>query len=64
MQRNIGTLDRNIRLAAGAAIIGAGLYYGSWLGLLGVIPIMTAITGRCGLYCPLGISTVERKERE
>ncbi len=64
MQRNIGTLDRNIRLAAGAAITGAGLYYGSWLGLLGVIPIMTAITGRCGLYCPLGISTVERKERE
>lgn len=63
MERNIGRLDRNIRLGAGAAIIGAGLYYGSWLGLLGLLPIASAITGRCGLYCPLGISTVERDSR-
>ncbi|BCW99061.1 MAG: hypothetical protein KatS3mg024_1888 [Armatimonadota bacterium] len=64
MERNIGRLDRNIRLVAGAAIIGGGLYYGSWLGLLGLLPIVSAITGRCGLYCPLGISTVERDARE
>ncbi len=64
MERNIGRLDRNIRLAAGAAIIGAGVYYGSWLGLLGLLPIASAITGRCGLYCPLGISTVERDSRD
>lgn len=63
MERNIGRLDRNIRLAVGAAIIGAGLYYVSWLGLLGLLPIASGITGRCGLYCPLGISTVERDSR-
>lgn len=46
MERNIGRIDRNIRIALGAVIIGAGLYYGSWLGLLGLIPIATAITDR------------------
>lgn len=32
-----------------------------WLGLLGVIPLMTGLTGWCALYQLLGIGTRDRE---
>lgn len=57
MNKNIGTVDRIIRIILGLAILGAGWYFGSWLGLIGIIPIATALVGFCPVYCPLKIST-------
>lgn len=55
--KNVGTVDRIIRLLIGAAVIAAGFYYKSWWGLLAIIPIGTALVGRCGPYYLLGINT-------
>lgn len=63
MTRNIGTVDRIIRLVIGAVILGL---YGAlqpplrYFTLLGLIPLGTAITGNCPLYTLLGISTCSK----
>jgi len=62
MKINIGMADRLVRLMIGFAVIALGIIYGSWWGLLGLIPAITAITGFCGFYVPFGISTCKLKK--
>lgn len=62
MKCNMGRNDRVIRTIIGLAIIGFGIGYGSWWGLIGLIPLITAITARCPLYVPFGISTLKKKK--
>ena len=62
MKQNIGTVDRLIRVILGLVIITAGLYFESWWGLVGLLPIFTALIGWCGLYKVLGISTCKIKK--
>jgi hypothetical protein len=57
MKCNVGKTDRAARLAAGILILGAGAYFGSWWGAVGVVPLLTGGLRRCPLYLPLGIST-------
>jgi hypothetical protein len=57
MTRNIGGADRVVRVIAGAAIIAAGVYFKSWWGVIGVVPLLTAAIGWCPAYLPFGIST-------
>ncbi len=58
MTNNIGSIDRVLRLILGLVLI--GLYFfgpqTAW-GLLGIVPIMTALIGWCPVYVPLKIST-------
>lgn len=61
MKTNIGNLDRSLRLVAGAAILGAGFYFKSWWGLVGLGPIITALVRFCPLYPLVGISTCKRE---
>jgi hypothetical protein len=61
MKKNIGKTDKVIRVILGLAIGAVGIYFQSWWGLLGLIPLVTAITGTCGLYLPFGISTCSSK---
>ena len=60
MQRNVGGLDRILRIVVGVAVIAAGFAFDSWWGLLGVIPLGTALVGWCPLYLPFGASTCRR----
>jgi hypothetical protein len=53
----MGKLDRATRLAAGLAIVGAGAWVRSSWGAVGLLPILTAVAGRCVLYSIIGIST-------
>ena len=62
MQCNIGKTDRAIRLIAGVGIIAAGLYFQSWWGAIGIIPLITAAMGWCMAYAPFGISTCKEKQ--
>jgi hypothetical protein len=63
MKKNIGTIDKVIRLLVGLfVVIYIGLFLGSWWGLLGVIPIFTVATSSCTLYTVFGFSTCEIKE--
>lgn len=61
MQRNVGGVDRVFRLALGVVVIGAGVYYKSWWGAIGVVPILTAAIGWCPAYLPFGISSCKVK---
>lgn len=57
MKTNVGGIDRIIRLIAGVAIAGAGVYFESLWGLVALIPLGTAAIKVCPLYIPLGLST-------
>jgi hypothetical protein len=58
MIRNVGTIDRVVRVVAGLAILSL-VFVGphSLWGLLGLVPLLTAIVGWCPPYAVLGIST-------
>ncbi|ARM31724.1 DUF2892 domain-containing protein [Prosthecochloris sp. HL-130-GSB] len=57
MQKNIGPLDRNVRLLFGTIMLIAGIVFQSWWGLLGIVLIVTGLIRYCPLYSPFGIST-------
>lgn len=61
MQCNVGTADRTVRFIAGLAIIGLGVYFQSWWGAVGLIPLATATLRWCPLYIPLGFSSCKTK---
>jgi hypothetical protein len=64
--KNVGTLDRTIRLVAVAGIAAAimtGLASGTAalvLGVVGVVLLITALTSTCPGYFPFGLSTRTR----
>jgi hypothetical protein len=69
-KRNVGRLDRTLRLMVGVALILIGLFpLGGWRGnstgidvvLFALVPLVTGLIGFCGLYVPFGISTREEK---
>jgi len=62
MPTNIGTPDRAVRALLGIALLllvvmGPRSYWG----LIGLIPLLTAVTGFCPLYAIFGISTARRR---
>lgn len=60
MSINVGSIDRAVRVIAGLAILSAIFWAeGSvrWLGLIGLVPLLTAAAGFCPLYTVLGINT-------
>lgn len=65
MKPNEGTSDRIIRLIAGVVLIIIGWpvlgnnTLGIILDILGVILLITGITGFCGLYKLFGINTIK-----
>lgn len=64
MIHNVGGAERLVRVLVGGAICIAGAYYGSWWGLVGLVPIATGATGYCPPYQMLGISTCSVKPEE
>jgi hypothetical protein len=62
MKTNVGSIDRVLRYIAGIAILGAGYYFKSWWGLVGLLPILTATIRFCPAYLPFGISTCATKK--
>ena len=66
--KNEGLLDRILRLILGIGSFFIGFYYfdNSWQYLfyvIGLVLLVTAITGYCGIYKLFGISTVKKKIR-
>ena len=57
MKHNVGKTDKTIRYILGVAIIGAGVYFQSWWGAVGLVPLLTATMSFCPLYGLLGLST-------
>jgi len=59
MKKNVGSLDKNIRLGAGIVIIILGLVFKSLWGILGLVLVGTALMGWCPPYELLGINTMK-----
>ena len=63
MTQNVGTIDRIARIVFGIALIAFALGYiapgtsWSWVGWIGVLPILTALIGNCPAYSVFGCST-------
>ena len=57
MNHNVGSADKAVRSILGAAIISAGVYFKSWWGAIGAVPILTALMSWCPAYALLGIHT-------
>ena len=62
MQRNIGNLDRSLRIAAGLILIGLSLsgVIGLW-GWIGLLPLASGIFRFCPAYPLLGVNTCKSK---
>lgn len=63
MKANVGSIDRTLRFVLGLAVLGAGYYFKSWWGLVGLVPLLTAAIGFCPLYPILGISTCPKDKK-
>ena len=55
---NVGKADRIVRVVAGLAVLTAGWRFHSLLGLIGLVPLLTATFGWCPAYRLFGINTV------
>jgi len=64
MKTNIGNTDRRIRVIIGLGILALGFAFKSWWGLIGLIPIATALVRYCGLYSACGMNTTETARRD
>jgi hypothetical protein len=70
LRRNVGGVDRVLRVTFGAILVLAGLVLltgrtslGLVLTVVGLLALSTGLARFCVLYIPFGISTVKSKER-
>jgi hypothetical protein len=68
MERNVGSLDQNVRIVVGALAgllslatlggqVGLPDVAAPVLGIVAVVALVTGLSGTCGLYSVLGVST-------
>jgi len=63
MKKNVGSADKILRYVLGVGIITAGIYFKSWWGVVGIVPIVTATVGFCPAYLPFGLSTCKTEKK-
>jgi len=58
MTRNEGIADRTVRIVLGLALLSL-MFVGphTWLGLIGLVPLLTGLVGYCPLYRLVGLRT-------
>ncbi|HEY5994632.1 MAG TPA: DUF2892 domain-containing protein [Gallionellaceae bacterium] len=68
MNKNVGTIDRIVRVLLGLALIGGGMYsvatLGIWayvLAVVGLVLLGTAVFSFCPIWMVLGVNTCETK---
>ena len=64
MKFNVGSIDRILRIFTGAVIVGLGIIYQSWLGVIGIIPFVTAFVRWCPIYAIFSMNTCPNEECE
>ena len=62
MKKNVGSIDRALRILVGVALIVMAWVrvIGAW-GWIGVVPLATGIFRVCPAYLPFGLSTCATK---
>ncbi|MNY80051.1 hypothetical protein D3C86_2209410 [compost metagenome] len=63
MTKNVGGIDRILRILVGVALIAAAAMgsIGVW-GYIGVVPLLTGLMGWCPVYTLLGLNTCPMKK--
>jgi Protein of unknown function (DUF2892) len=63
MTKNVGGIDRALRITIGLALIAAAATgtVGLW-GYIGVLPLLTGLVGWCPPYSMLGFNTCSMKK--
>ena len=57
MKKNMGSVDKTIRLVLGVVVIALGFYFQSWWGLIGIVLVATSSLSFCPFYLAFGLST-------
>jgi Protein of unknown function (DUF2892) len=65
MKKNVGGLDKNLRIVLGIILL-ALVFVGpkTMWGLVGIVPLMTGLFGLCPLYSILGLNTCPMKSEK
>jgi hypothetical protein len=66
MNTNVGSIDRTVRIVVGLALLSLVFLLngsGRWLGLIGVVPLLTASFRFCPLYMVSGISSCPAQQK-
>lgn len=59
LKKNVGHIESIVRVTIGALIMAAGLYFDSWWGFVGLIPVFSGGVSFCPIYRALDIDTTE-----
>lgn len=60
MKSNVGSLDRVVRIIMGLGLLSLIFLLNNplrWIGLIGLVPLMTAVMGSCPIYTLLGLNS-------
>ncbi|HAX40866.1 MAG TPA: DUF2892 domain-containing protein [Clostridiales bacterium] len=60
MKKNVGQIDRWIRIALGIVLLSLLVFLSGpvrWIGLIGLVPLITGLVGSCPIYSILKINT-------
>ncbi|AOS83072.1 hypothetical protein BIU88_02270 [Chlorobaculum limnaeum] len=57
MKKNMGQKDRAVRAILGVVMLVYGIVFQNLVGIVGLIPLATAIIGYCPLYEVLGVTS-------
>ncbi len=64
MKQNVGKVDRWIRIVIGVVLLSLIVFLSGgirWIGLIGLIPLITGLVGYCPIYSLLKIKTNDPK---
>lgn len=63
MNKNVGSLDRGLRILAGLVLLSLTVIGPKTLwGLVGIVPLLTALAGWCPAYTLFGIRTCKTSQ--
>ena len=60
MKANVGSIDRALRVVFGLGLLSVVFFADGparWIGLIGLVPLLTASMSFCPLYAVLGVNT-------
>ena len=64
MKSNVGMVDKAVRIVVGLGLLSLIVLLDGnarWLGLIGIVPLVTGSVGYCPLYSLLGLNTCSSK---
>lgn len=63
MRCNVGLKDKRIRLVLGAVVVVLGYILDTWIGLIGLVIILTAVFRFCPMYLVINKTTYDPNEK-